>query len=320
MNVVLVTAATTPVGSALVSALVDDVRVAGVVAVGLEAVPNTPWVNDPRVCYERVDLTRERDIRRLLFGVCKDRAVTHVVHTAPHRSASDVGAAVHRLNVESTRHLLRLCERHRSVRRFVYQSYAEVYRHDLEHPTLLAEDQPLELSEGAPQRVRNRVEADLTVCTRMGMSRLSICVLRLAEVLAPHSGSQLWDWMRSGVCFFPLGYNPMVNVLSASDAVAALVRAVFSDAQGVFNVPGRDTLPIKKLAALAGCRTVPLPGPALAPLYRLRQRVRGTDFRYDMNRDRFHTSDILNGARAAAELGYVPSHGVDFRERRSGVA
>jgi UDP-glucose 4-epimerase len=150
------------------------------------------------------------------------------------------------------------------------------------------------------------------VCTRMGMSPLSICVLRLAEVFAPDSGSQLWDWMRSRVCFRPLGYNPMVNVLSIDDAVGALKLAVHGDAQGVFNVPGYDTLPLKQLAEHSGARVVPLPGPMLSPLYRARARARGADFRYDLNHGRFHTSDLLDGRRAAAELGYRPAHPLDL--------
>jgi nucleoside-diphosphate-sugar epimerase len=313
MSVVLITAATTPVGGALTRALLDDDRVEHVIAVGIEEAPHDQLpLGDDRLTYERFDLTRERNIRRMLFGTCRDLSATHVVHTAPHRSATDRGARVRRLNVDSTRHLIRLCERHPSIRRFIYKSYAEVYRHDHHHPTLIAEDQPLELTGYAPQRVRDRVEADLTVCTHMGMSDLSICVLRLAEVFAPHCGSQLWDWLQSSVCFRPLGYNPMVNLLSVDDAVRAMQLAVHSDAQGVFNVPGRDTLPIKMLAEHAGARVVPVPGPVLSPMYRARARARGTQFRYDMNRGRFHTSDLLDGRRASLKLGYEPSHPISF--------
>jgi UDP-glucose 4-epimerase len=309
----MITAATTPLGRALVRSLLDDSDITHVVAVGIEASPFVNGELDPaRFTYERVDLAKERGIRRLVFGVAREHDVSAVVHTALHRSAIDAGRGVHRLNVDCTRHLLRLCERHPTIRRFVYRSYAEVYRHDHEHPNLIAEDQPLELGSSAPQRVRDRVEADLTVCTRMGMSRLSICVLRLAEVLAPDSGSQLWDWLRSDVCLRPLGYNPMLNVLSVDDAVHALVLALKSDAVGVFNIPGRDTLPIKSLVKLAGKRDVPLPGPTLSPLYRWRARLRQTEFRYDMNRGRFHTSDVLDGRRAESELGYAPEHRVHF--------
>jgi len=319
MTVVLLTGVTTPLGTALAKALAVDSEIQQVIGVGAESEPPAELEAGSFV-YECWDLSKERNIRSMLFGGCRERGVTHVVHSALHRSPLDKGGRIHRLNVESTRHLLRFCERHPTIRRFVFRSDVEVYCHDHLHPTLLREDQPLELSAGTIQRVRDRVEADLTVCTHMGMSSLSICVLRLAEMLAPESGSQLHDWLLSRIAIRPLGYNPMVNLLSIEDAVAALIAGIKGEAQGVFNIPGYDSLPLKCLAELAGVRPVALPGPMLSPLYRWRERVRKTDFTYEMNDGRFHTSDLLDGTRAKKELGYEPQHTIDFsslkRERR----
>jgi UDP-glucose 4-epimerase len=311
MTVVLLTGVTTPLGTALAKALVEDFEIQQVIGVGIEPRPPAELAADSFI-YECWDLSKERNIRGMLFGNCRERGVTHVVHSALHRSPLDEGGHIHRLNVESTRHFLRLCERHPTIRRFVFRSDVEVYRHDHLHPTLLREDQPLELSAATRQRVRDRVEADLTVCTRMGMSSLSICVLRLAEVLAPESGSQLYDWLLSRIAIRPLGYNPIVNLLSLDDAVAALIAGIKGEAQGVFNIPGFDSLPLKRLAELAGVRPVALPGPMLSPLYRWRERVRKTEFTYQMNDGRFHTSDLLDGTRAKKELGYEPQHRIDF--------
>lgn len=71
-----------------------------------------------------------------------------------------------------------------------------------------------------------------------------------------------------------------------------------------------DTLPLSSLSALAGRHDVPVPGPLLAPLYRLRTRTVGFEFRYDLNARRFHTRGILDGSRALAALGYRPRHPV----------
>jgi hypothetical protein len=76
----------------------------------------------------------------------------------------------------------------------------------------------------------------------------------------------------------------------------------------VFNIPGFDTLPLSRLIARAGRRDIPVPGPLLAPLYRLRTRTVGTEFRYDLNTRRFHFGGILDGSRARAALGYEPHH------------
>jgi UDP-glucose 4-epimerase len=311
MSAVLVTGATTPVGVRSVGLLAE--RGFSVVALGAEPVPGqfAEWPSE-RVTYFRCDLTRSRELRRLLFGPVRDLGVVALVHTALHRSATDSGSHVRALNVESTRELLRLAERHPTIRRFVYRSYSDVYRVSPFGAVLLAEDDALDLGEGAPQRVRDRVEADVTVCTRMGLSPLTIQVLRCAEILAPDVGSQLHDYLGSFVCLRPLGYNPMLNLLTVEDAARAMLAALESHAEGVFNIPGADTLPLSLAIHKWGKRGVPVPGPLLAPLYRLRTSLLGMEFRYDMNHRRFHFSSVLDGRRAREVLGYQPRHAIEW--------
>lgn len=304
MSGVLVTGATTPIGRRLVRELADDPRFGTIVAVAVEREPE--GLDGERIAYHRCDLTRGRDLRDLLFGPVLKHQVTAVVHSALHRSATDTGPKVRALNVECTRELLQLAEDHPTIQRFVYRSYGDVYRIDPRRPTLVTEDHPLEMSPGAPQRVRDRVEADVTVATRTGLSRLGIAVLRCAEVLAAESGSQLYDYLGTTVCLRPAGFDPMLNVLSLADAVRATRLALDSDASGLFNIPGADTLPLSKVIARWGRVGVALPGPMLAPLYRLRASTLGMEFRYDMNHRRFHFSSILDGTRAKQVLNYEP--------------
>ena len=321
MNV-LVTGATTPVGGALVRGLLGDADVGCVLAVGVEQfAKGLPPVSE-RFRYLCLDLTRSRNMRRMLFGPARDLGITTVVHTALHRSALDSGESVHRLNVETTRELLHLSERHPTIERFLYRSFSEVYRIQHDRPNLIGEDHPLAIGRDISQRVRDRVEADLTVCARMGMSPLLISVLRFAEILAPNTGSQLCDYLSSRVCFRPMGFDPMVNVMSIEDSVRATMLALQSDAQGVFNIPGMDTLPLSVLIDTWGRHGVPVPGPLLAPLYKLRTRAMRREFRYDMNRRRFHFSGVLDGSRAREVLGYEPAVRVDWAEmgaRRRGI-
>ncbi|MCA9637082.1 MAG: hypothetical protein KC420_13740, partial [Myxococcales bacterium] len=173
-------------------------------------------------------------------------------------------------------------------------------------PSIIDEEHPLNLTPAAPQWIRDRVEADLTVCTYIGLSRLRIAVLRCAECLAPKTGSQIYDYLQSQVCLRPLGFDPMLNLISLADAARAQALALRSDEQGIFNIPGADTLPLSRVIARSGRIAVPMPEPLLGPLYRLRSATIGTDFRYDLNHWRFHFSGVLDGRRAAARLGYRP--------------
>lgn len=312
MSAVLVTGATTPVGRRLVEVLLDSGPDTRVLAVGIETEEQSKLPGHERLAYERVDLRRGRGVRELLYGPARELEVETIVHAAHHRSASDVGSKVHAINVESTRSLLLQAERHPTIRRFIFRSHVEVYGVRTDLPSVFAEDHPLNFSPSAPQWLRDRVEADLTVCARMGMCELQIAVLRTSECIAPECGSQLFDYLRSRVCMRPMGFDPMLNLLSVEDLVQALASATRSDAQGVFNIPGADTLPLSTVIERVQRLEIPIPGPLLRPLYRLRSLTRGTQFRYDLNAGRFHFSGVPDGTRAERVLGYEPSNPIDW--------
>jgi UDP-glucose 4-epimerase len=304
---VLVTGATTPLGRAFVDALATSDDCSLVLAVGHEAGSDRMWRTG--VVYRRCDLTRGREVRDLIHGDAIEHGVDTVVHMAQHRSAHDRGRKVHAQNVTATRELLLGCTDHPTIRRFVHRSFAEVYALEHATPDLLDEDAALDFDPAAPQWLRDRIEADLTVCARFG-GPLQIAVLRCAEVLAAGSGSQLWDYLSSRVCLRPLGFDPMLNVLSLQDTVAAFAAAARSPHTGVFNIPGADTLPLSRAIAETARRGISVPGPLLAPLYGLRRSITGLEFRYDLNLCRFHFGGVVSGLRAHRLLGYVPSHPV----------
>jgi UDP-glucose 4-epimerase len=304
---VLVTGATTPLGAAVVDALLAAPDVELVVAVGREREPRLP-VGD-RLVYRTVDLTRPRHLHDLLWGEALELGIDAVVHGMHHRNTADHGERVHRQNVDATRELVLACLDHPTIRRVVYRSFAEVYA--LRHTTsdLIDEEAPLDFDPSSRQWVRDRVEADLTVCSHLA-GKTRVAVLRCAEILAPGTGSQLWDYLQSRVCLRPLGFDPMLNVLSLPDAVTAIVAALRSFAIGPFNIVGLDTLPLSRAIAESRRIDIPVPGPLMAPLYGLRRWVAGFEFRYDMNLQRFHFGGVLDGNRAREVLGYAPCTGV----------
>jgi UDP-glucose 4-epimerase len=124
----------------------------------------------------------------------------------------------------------------------------------------------------------------------------------------------------------PLGYDPMVELISVEDAVRAVCLALRAGAQGVFNIPGADVLPLSRVIEKCRRLDVPVPGPLLRPAYRLRTLVLGTEFLYGMNAGRFHFGAVLDGRRARETLGYTPRHPIWWaapmvrdREPRSGA-
>lgn len=308
MKSVLVTGATTPLGVALVKKLLGDERIEEVIAVAHPDESSLVGTADERYRFVATDLRRSRNLRNLLYGDA--RRATTVIHTASHRSPRAVGPRAHRLNVEATRLLLALSEEHPTIERFIYRSFGDVYRIDGQHPCIIDEYEPLQLAPRTPQWIRDRVEADLTVCTRTGLSRMNIAVLRFAECVAPRMGSQLYDYLSATTCFVPWGFDPILNVISLDDMVRALIGAAESDAEGIFNIPGADTLSLTESIRLSGRRAVPAVGALMSPLYALRAFVQNSEFRYALNDPRFHYGSVLSGRRAKQLLGYEPRHGV----------
>lgn len=299
MNGVLVTFATSSEGIELCRRFAGRAKV---IAAGPQSARSVAPLFAPYgIRYVEADLTHSRHRRSLLFGEALQAGVSAVVHGPVQRRD---GRRIH-CEADAVRELLHLCERHPTVRRFVYRSSADVYRIRAHDPALIDDEHPLEASPLAPAWLRDRVEADLAACGRVGVSPLRLAVLRCAEVIG--NGGQLRAWLDSEPCLRPLGFDPMVNVLSASDCVRAIALAAESDACGVFNVPGADTLPLSELAARAGRLSVAVPGFALRAVYALRGALRETRFDYRANARRFHFGGVLSGDRARKVLGYEPA-------------
>jgi len=311
MKSILVTGANTAIGHQLIDRLLADARVAHVLAVSSEPKLSGDRSN-ARLSYLSLDLTRPREVHDLLFGPARDANVEVVVHLGQVEDPHKRGRRVHLANVEAVRAILDLSDRHPTIHRLILKSYAVVYRVRNDLPTLVTEDHPLNLSSQAPQYVRDRVEADLTAGTRMGLIDAEIVVLRCAEALAGNTGSQLYDFLEGPVAFRPAGFDPMLNVASCSDLVRAFETAIHGSGEGVFNIPGFDTLPLSEAIHKWGRRSIPLPGPLIRPLYQLRHMVAGSSFEYGLNRHRMHLGLVLDGTRARDLLGYEPSHPIDW--------
>lgn len=313
MTSILVTGATTPLGERLVRTLIADMRITHVLAVGPEAEEVAlPFESGSRLTYIQADLRSSRRVHNLIFGPARDLGIECVVHLDEHRSSRSAGSKAHARNVLSLRSILDLSDRHPTIRRLVVKSHAVVYQVSLDLPVLVTEDHPLNMGSGRPQYIRDRVEADLSACTRMGLIDCEIVVLRCAEALAPGTGSQLFDFLNAAVALRPAGFDPMVNVASIDDIVQAIGLATHGSGEGVFNIPGYDTLPLSEAVRKWGTLGVPAPGFIIRPLYAFRHLALGSNFSYGINRRRLHVGLVLDGTRAKAELGYQPRHPIDW--------
>ena len=308
---VLITGASSPLGEYLIERLLSDYRIEKILAVCDEGYPLT-LPESERLSIFQLKMRKQRKLHDLLFGPARESQVDVLIHASKVFSANREGIAVRRHNVETVRSILNFADRHPTIKRLIFCSGAEVYQVQRDLPSLMEEQHPLNMNSGAPQWIRDRVEVDVMACTRMGLSHLRIVVLRMAEILAPGCGSQFFDYLQTPVCFRPLGFDPMLNFLTLADASSAIQKAIHNKEQGVFNIPGADTLPLSRAIDRWGRIGIPVPNTVAHYLYTMRRVMRRGDFRYGMNRRRFHFTGILDGRRAADILRYIPSHPIEW--------
>jgi UDP-glucose 4-epimerase len=307
-----------PLDRVIVEALQAEPTIERIVCVypsGRAPAPPLRATSPAKLHYAQADFSSYRSLREVLSSRALQDVDT-IVHVL---QESERVSRDHHVSpsAEGTRALLLLAQEHSSVRRFVLRSFASLYRLDNREPVFIDENHALDL-EHVPVSLRACAEADFVACEKFGNSELQTIVLRCAELLTPGGHNPLYDYLSSRVCLRPLGYDPMLNVLSPEDLACALRRAASSTATGVFNIPGYDTLPLSELTAAARRISVPVPGPALSPLYALRRAFTGLRFQYSTDETRFHYGAVLDGSKARQLLGYVPEHSVDFEHLFAG--
>jgi UDP-glucose 4-epimerase len=295
----LLTGATTALGRAVARRLEHVGRVVGVRA------PHEPAAGEAPALNHVANLTRAADVRKLVLGLAAEHEVDTIVHlgcTAP-GAPVDAGSSD-----ESTRLLLDAAERVATMRGFVLRSSALIYRASHSDALVMDERHPLDFSCRSLAQ-RKRLEADVTASQRIPAASLRISVLRLSEVLAPGVFGSFADYVQLDPCCRPMGFDPMINVLSIDDAAQALARAAELHPRGLFNVPGADTLPVSELMHRLGRSCWPMPDSAIEPLYTLRGIEPST---YATLRPLLHHGSVVDGHAAQAAFGYRPSHPIAF--------
>jgi len=82
-------------------------------------------------------------------------------------------------------------------------------------------------------------------------------------VMGPSYEDHVVRYFERSVVPTVLGYDPLLQFIHEEDLLRCFEKATLEAHTGVFNVVGRGVLPLSTLLALAGKRSLPLPGPLL---------------------------------------------------------
>jgi nucleoside-diphosphate-sugar epimerase len=324
---VLVTHSDEPLGRRVVKLLWHDERIGRIFALGSGAAPRAFDAFrsgvPPRFDYAPVDLARHRPMSDLFHSKrFRELGIDTVVHVPQHGVASEGPPLAGKVSSRAAE--ARLVLQHslatRSIRSLVAVGSAFVYRLSPGNANHLSESSELDLDPNPAPGLRPWVDCDMLFHGEIGSPRLRVALLRLPTVVASGGYAYLHPGLagRAVPRLRPLGFDPLCAVISDKDAARAVQAAIHSDAAGVFNLAGREALPLSVLGRWTRRPFLPVPGPLLRAagvgLGRflrdpLRDALDGPHLRYGFT---------LDTSRAERELGFRPQYRIGLARTGDG--
>ena len=208
------------------------------------------------------------------------------------------------INLESTTQLLRLAE-NLPIRKFVFLSTANLYGPSPNTGGILAEDTPLHGANKSPE-FRDLVSLDMMVQSFFWKQpQTETIILRPCHIVAANLRNAPSRYLMLDTIPTILGFDPLLQLLHASDLIAAIVKSLSARVRGIFNLAGVDVAPLSRIIKALDRKTLPLP----ETIFRL---VVATSFLSRQSTfplgeiEHLKYSCIIDDTRARLELGFRP--------------
>ncbi len=212
----------------------------------------------------------------------------------------------HSFNVLGTRKILDLAVRH-GLRKVVVLSSANVYGPRPENSNFLTEEMPLRAADRFSD-VRDLIELDMLAQSFVWRHpEVETVILRPCNIVGPTVRNAPSNYLRLERPVTVLGFDPMVQLIHEEDVARALILALRPGARGVYNLTGPGEVPLSAVLRELGRRPVPLPHLLLRPALR-RLFAAGLVSFPPEELDHILYLCVVDGSRAARELGWAPRH------------
>lgn len=256
---------------------------------------------------------RPKDIEHHQFDLRSKKArdifrggeVAALLHMGVMHKPRAKDAEIYSWNIGGTTRLLEYCQAY-DVPKVVMLSSANVYGPRPENAQFLTEDAPLLGAQSMPE-MRNLVEIDHMVSSFFWKARdIETVVLRPVHILGQVQNAPS-NYLRLERVPTLLGFDPMIQVIHELDVVEAIECALKPGARGVYNIVGPGEVPLSAVLAELGKQPLLIPHPFAKPLLRGLWRFGLTSFPAP-EIDFVRYVCMVDGARAAQELGFRPRH------------
>lgn len=262
-----------------------------------------PMVGRPKdIEHHQVDLRSKK--ARDIFRAGDVDALVHlgVMHDPRARPAE-----LYSWNITGTSKLLEYCQAYR-VPKVVLVSSANVYGPRPDNPQFLTEDAPLLAAQRFPQ-MRDLVEIDHLVSTFLWRAQqVETVILRPVHIVGPvHNAPS--NYLRIERPPILLGFDPMVQLIHVQDVAQAIATALVPGRRGIYNLVGPGEVPLSAVLKELGRESVAIPHPVARPILSFAFRLGLSSFPV-AELDFIRYVCMVDGRRAAAELGFRPKFGL----------
>ena len=249
---VLITGLATFWGGRVAQALEADPDVE--VIVGLDRV-------EPSMPLERTEYVRSDESYSILARIVKAARIDTIVHTFLVVDSTMMRSrSIHEINVIGTMNLFAAASAAGStVRDVVVKSSTLVYGTDPRDPTWFTEESR---RSSPPRSVVERTLIEVEGYVRdfaVDNPHVSVAVLRFSNVLGPDITTPMAKVLELPVVPSVFGFDPKFQFVHEADVIRAILFALETKLQGIYNVAGDGLLPWSEVAAICGKRTFPLP-------------------------------------------------------------
>jgi UDP-glucose 4-epimerase len=291
---VLVTGISGNLGRALAKLLHVEAHVVGV--------DRRPLRDRPKdIEHHQVDLRKAR-----VEEAFRRRQVDALIHLGIMHDPRMPFSEAHSFNVVGTQKVLDLCVRH-GVRKVVVLSSANVYGPRPDNSNFLAEETPLMAADRFSD-VRDLIEVDMYAQSFLWRHpEIETVILRPVNIVGPTVRNAPSNYLRLPHPITVMGFDPMVQLIHEEDVARALVLALKPGVRGVYNVTGPGEVPLSTILRELGRAPIPIPYLLLRPALKRLFRAGLSSFPAG-ELDHLQYLCVVDGARAAREMGWAPRH------------
>jgi UDP-glucose 4-epimerase len=212
----------------------------------------------------------------------------------------------HNFNVVGTQKILDACVRH-GVKKVVVLSSANVYGPLPNNSNFLVEETPL-MAADRFSGVRDLIELDMYAQSFVWRHpEVETVILRPCNIVGPTVRNAPSNFLRLQRPATVMGFDPMIQLIHEDDVAGALMLALRPGSRGVYNVVGPGEVPLSTILRELGREPVPLPDFLLRPLLRRLFEAGVVSFPPE-ELDHLQYLCVVDGSRAARELGWSPRH------------